>query len=251
MLLSKYDMDRPHDEILKRALPYLIFPPKEFRDMLAEQLDSLCQYYRDKNDMAYPDRYKHINEVLDCASFDESTALKIHYFEYDQYTVHESLRRIEQRLFRLENSSKPKQKRGTEEMTAPLISSNGDMNNPVEAVVGPESHGTASLLPSNGDNDNIVKAAVEPKVDGAASLASTEHPKEKPHAILSKYLKSLNRPVSFVEIIEGTGLTKVQVRNTMQHMKGDISTDSVVGPGKYRDTIRNRKIALYSWVGEK
>lgn len=219
MLISKYDMERPHDEILKRALPYLIFPPKEFRDALAEHLDSLCQYYRDKNDEAYSSRYTCINIMLDQARFDEHTEFKIHNLDYNQRTVYESLKKIEERLVRLESGSKQKPKNNTT-----VIVKDTSIHQKTE--------------------DSVKKEDIKKIATGQ---------------IVSKCLISANKSMTLGEIAHSTGLTTTQVSNAMRqggrirnNIKAEkVSVEKSVPCKSGKPVTKVQRLNVYSWVGER
>lgn len=223
MLTPRYDLDRAFDVTLKRSLPYLIFSSQDFRDKLAEQLDTLCQYYQENNDASFPDRNLAINKMLDEApEMDELTELKIHYLESHQKRIDELFWDINSRLSKLEKK--------TDKRSPDTI-------------------------------DNSVLPAKEVSTDESGISVQQSLVKEtpikplKPKEIVLAFLKSSQGSYSFRDISSKTGLTKEQVSNVLQRVKrakGPIKWETrkiQTSNGKGKTHLSN--VIFYSWAGEE
>lgn len=234
MLKSWINFDRDFDDVVKRSYPYLIFPSQEFRDELAEQLDSLCQYYRERNEAALPGKIKKIKEMLDNALFDDMTQLKIHYFELDQATTDEKFRKIEERLSKLETHQRSLKKnkiKKRDTLTAPEVRESIDN-------VGESVTCVNSLVAEIGEM--VVDAPSIPK-----SLSNRDK--------VEKCIKSSTVPLTNEEISNITGLRSNQISFALNspRIKPYLDVSYIRKPAKYRDSTRNFKTATYFWNKNK
>lgn len=219
MLMSRYDIDRAFDDTIKRSLPYLIFSPQEFRNRLAEQMDTLCHYYQEKNDVSFPGRNEAINKMLDEApEMDELTELKIHYLESHQKRIDERFWKIESRLSKLEKN---------------ILNRNMFHNGQVPV----EKHG--------GSGNKIQQDLIKEK-----TLKPTNH-KE----IVLNYLKLTGGSHSIRDISENTELTIKQVSNAIHRLKKNnekIKRETRNTHQTNKNGItRNVSLSFYSWIDKE
>lgn len=109
-----YEYERMFDTTLKKVLPYLILPPNEFRNDLADRMAGLFHFLRgDNSEVMFIDLNKKINEIIDPdkrESWDSSIEIEIHDFNGRQISFDDRIRKINERLTKLENTIKEKKK---------------------------------------------------------------------------------------------------------------------------------------------
>lgn len=114
MYLIKPNIERIFDDVLKKTIPYLIIAPPEFRNKLADQMESLFHFYNggDSSVDLFISRSKQIIEMIAEAedSFDTDTNIKINRFNELQNSFGELIRKLDERLTKLENARKEKKK---------------------------------------------------------------------------------------------------------------------------------------------
>ncbi|CAG0980605.1 MAG: hypothetical protein OIN86_09505 [Candidatus Methanoperedens sp.] len=101
-----YEYERMFDSTLKKVLPYLILPPNEFRNDLADRMAGLFHFLRgDNSEVMFIDLNKKINEIIDPdkrKSWDSSIEIEIHDFNGRQMSFDDRIRKINERLTKLE-----------------------------------------------------------------------------------------------------------------------------------------------------
>lgn len=216
MLTSTLEMDRAFDNTLKRAIPYLIFAPHDYRDRLVELMNGFCQFYREKNQIAFPERNNTINTLLDLfetSGFDQSTDLNIYYLTGSQQSILELFQSMNQRLRKLEtevNTLKIKMK---------------EKKTPKEEVI------------------EDVSEIVDPK---------KMTPEQKTDALIN-LLKSSEKPINSLFISKKICLTSVDIQNRIPRLEKKNLVKHITRMGQVpilRDRVvkyQNRKLLYYIW----
>jgi predicted XRE-type DNA-binding protein len=99
------------DATLKRAVPFLIFAPAEYRNNLAAQMESLWHFYQSRDsgsELTFIQRNKHINDMLDHGfdACDPTSTQQISSFDNMQMSYHTRLTKIERDLADLQKGGK-------------------------------------------------------------------------------------------------------------------------------------------------
>ncbi len=107
-----YEYERMFDSTLKKVLPYLILPPNEFRNDLANRMAGLFHFLRgDNSEVMFIDLNKKINEIIDPdkrESWDSSIEIEIHDFNGRQMSFDDRIRKINERVTKLEKKMENK-----------------------------------------------------------------------------------------------------------------------------------------------
>lgn len=199
MLTSVLEINKAFDETLKKSIPYLIFPHRDYRERLVDLLTGFCQYHRENNELAFIERYNTIHNFLnDCETdgFDTFTALNIHYLATHQKSLHQIHFDTENRLRALEADVSALKRR------RPFSS----MKKEEEEVVD-----TSSELP-------VVDEIPEP-IDPNMMTS------EQKTTVLINTLKSNYKPLSTLSISKISSLTVKEVENRIHRM---IKNSSVI-----------------------
>lgn len=249
MLFSKYDMERPYDETLKRVLPYLIFPQNEFKIILAEQLVSFCHFYRDKENIGFSQKYKEINEMLDKASFEENVERNIHSFKHEHSTILQSIDDLNKRLTKLENGHKQKQRKSniSKETIIPVTrETNVEMKD-------------EKVLDKMAVAEMPLQTAVEAMSLPMGSVVQENKARVKPSSKMSQVaacIKNASEPLTAADISKITGVPG----NYVHHLEKSSFKNNVKIEKRMviRDTTSHRKksqvpreMTYYSWVEDK
>lgn len=265
MLKSSLDLDRAFDSVIKQSYPYLIFPPPEFRDALAQQLDSLCQYYRERNDIAFTERVEIVKRMLNEAIFDDLTGLKIYYFEYQQKSIDECFRKIEERLSKLEKTGKSVGKSGR--LKKEDVSESGTRNERLN-VDNSQVTSIESIVTKNTETLTETEA-----LTGVEPLTETKPQMEESVLVTMEVTNNqdkLDTQVHNTDIVKDclrlskasltsddlsslTGLPYDKARDAVNNLitktcRQNIKIDYVIRPRKYGNTMRNLRVASYSWI---
>ncbi len=111
-MYQQNDIERLFDITVNKAIPYLILSPSEFRNKLADQMDSLFSFYRggESSVTNFIECNNTISTMLADArmSFDVNTHLKINAFDSRYMSFNERIRELDERLVKLERGRKEK-----------------------------------------------------------------------------------------------------------------------------------------------
>jgi hypothetical protein len=105
MLEHSTNFEQMLDEVLVKALPYLIFSPPEFSERLAKSMAGMWQSYEDRyRSNAFPQNYDFVMNMLSCpeSSWDSVIAQRIRSFERERTSLWMRLQAMEHRLDELE-----------------------------------------------------------------------------------------------------------------------------------------------------
>lgn len=246
VLAHFYDLDRAFDRVLNRSLPYLIFPPKEFRVELGDKIGSLYQYYRETNSTAFSEQRNLIEQIITSAAFDDITERKISNFTQHQQPLDKTLSDLDERVAKLEGDRKSGFKTGRKTpYNGPLVVPGSDPDgDPREKELQQASLDTRQDLGAPGDGDP------EPSFEAKSS-------QDQP--VISRvveFLKSHNGEHTHQEIAREVGASERGVRIAILR---EFESNPIKG-----DFIRVRKVSehgtsvtgaqivkkkfVYSWV---
>ncbi len=204
MLTSVLEINKAFDETLKKSIPYLIFPHRDYRERLVDLLNGFCQYHRENNQLAFTERYNTIHNFLsECETdgFDTFTTLNIHYLATHQMSLHQIHYNTEIRLRALES----------------------DVDNLKK-----------SRKISTKKIDKVVKPVPEiPVIEVITETTGhKERTSEEKSEALINLLKSSFKPLSSNSISNKLGLTNTEIQNRIPRLKRNNSIVVIKGKAK-------------------
>jgi hypothetical protein len=246
VLAHFYDLDRAFDRVLNRSLPYLIFPPKEFRVELGDKIGSLYQYFREGNSTAFSEQRAVVELVLTNAVFDDITERRISTFTQIQQPLDKTLSDLDERVAKLERSRKPVPKNGRKTL---YNGSLGDLGADLEEAPGKQAPPQASF----GTRQDPVASGSSDSESGLGTKYSRDQP------VISRvieFLKSHKGPHTPKEIANEIGASSRGVRGAVQR---ELESNGINGEYIRTSPILNhftsvmgtqitREAIAYSWV---
>lgn len=246
VLVHSYDLDRAFDYMLKRSIPYLIFPPREFRVELADKIGSLYQYYREGNSTAFSEQRAIVELIITSAAFDDITERRISTFTQIQHPLDKTLSDLDERVTKLERGRKPVPKSGRKpQYNGALVDSGVDREgDPGKQESQQTPLGSKQDLGAPGDGDP------DPSIDA-------QNPSGQP--VISRvieFLKSHNGEHTHQEIARVVGASERGVRMAiLRELESNPGTGEFIQMRKVSDhctSVTGAQIVkqkfVYSWV---